>query len=181
MEGFTFKSQGGNSLELGTHLEWSSWAISGSLGIHGTEASNLDGGWGYRGYEGAHARLGLEVPFSSRGSPKGGLPTGDTPAGDTQSTAVPLGKSGQDLGFQAGVGGGGGAFFSRYRETDLVFFYPSVYAFLFLDHYTTSPRVRIRYTIPFEWYFRKDLAASFSLGISIGVMYTWTQPRGGNR
>ncbi|GAB4367576.1 MAG: hypothetical protein Kow009_04490 [Spirochaetales bacterium] len=157
MEGFDWKSQGGNSLELTTRLEWAAVSITETMGIHGVEASNLDGGWGYRGYEGAQARLGVEVPF------------GDTPADGRSAT-----------GSQAGWGAGGGGFFSRYRDTDLLFFYPSIYTFLFLDYFT-SPRLRIRYTVPFEWYFRKDLAASFSLGISIGVVYTWTRPRGGQR
>jgi len=160
MEGFDYKTQGGNSLEVATLLEWESFAISGILGIHGTEASNLGGGWGYRGYEGVHLRLQGEflLPPLSGGGP-----------------SVPIDTNGTS-GVRAGVGGGGGGFFSRYKETDLVLFYPSAYAFLFLEAPTGSPKVRIRYTFPFEWYFRNDLATSFSFGLSFGVLYTWTSP-----
>ncbi len=179
MEGFDFKTQGGNSIELATLLEWPSFAISGILGMHGAEATNLGGGWGYRGYEGAHARLQMEFPLFSGIPSAGGVSTEGIPAGDsmpeeTESRERPRSGSG----FVAGWGGGGGAFFSRYRETELLLFYPSAYTFLFFDWYTAFPRVRIRYTVPFEWYFRKDLAVSFSLGLSIGVVYTWTQPAG---
>ncbi|MCX7788184.1 MAG: hypothetical protein N2442_10865 [Spirochaetes bacterium] len=145
LEGFDFKTQGSNSLELTTLIEGSTWALSGILGLHGTGATNLNRGWGYRGYEGVHARLQVEFPFS------------------TSSSSI-----------RAGWGGGSGAFFSRYRDTDLLFFYPSVCTFVFLDYATTSPRIRIRYLAPFEWYFRKDLTTSFSFGLSIGVVYTWT-------
>jgi len=171
MEGFDYKTQGGNSLELGTILEWESFAISGILGIHGTEASNLGGGWGYRGYEGVHLRLQGEFflpPLSAGGS--------TAPVGTNDTSGVRA-STNTTSGVRAGVGGGGGGFFSRYKETDQVLFYPSAYAFLFLDAPTGSPKVRIRYTFPFEWYFRKDLATSFSLGLSFGVLYTWTGPR----
>ncbi|GEM_PF-1608863 len=177
LEGFDFKTQGSNSLELATLLEWSSWAISGILGIHGTEATNLDGGWGYRGYEGFHARVQVEIPFSIGGTSMGDLSSSGTHDKDT-SVKEKASREKPTSGsiFRAGWGGGGGGFFSRYRETDLLFFYPSAYTFLFLDYLTAYPRIRIRYSVPFEWYFRKDLDSSFSFGLSIGVVYTWTNP-----
>ena len=175
MEGFDYKTQGGNSLELGTLLEWGSCAITGILGVHGTEASNLGGGWGYRGYEGVHLRLQGEFPLSPLSA--GG---GTAPVGTNGTSRVRASTNGTSA-VRAGVGGGSGGFFSRYRETDQVIFYPSVYAFLFLDAPTGSPKVRVRYTFPFEWYFRKDLATSFSFGLSIGVLYTWTGPGEGDK
>ena len=170
MEGFDYKTQGGNSLELASLLEWDSFTISGALGVHGTEASNLGGGWGYRGYEGVHIRVQGEVPLSPPSTEETSAPFSIDGTSRAQATTNGTSR------VRAGLGGGGGGFFSRYRETDQVLFYPSVYAFLFLDAPTGSPKVRIRYTLPFEWYFRKDLAASFSLGFSIGVLYTWTNP-----
>jgi len=100
---------------------------------------------------------------------------GTAPVGTNGTSGVRASTNGTSA-VRAGVGGGSGGFFSRYRETDQVIFYPSVYAFLFLDAPTGSPKVRVRYTFPFEWYFRKDLATSFSFGLSIGVLYTWTGP-----
>ena len=167
MEGFGYKTQGGNSLELATFLEWESFAISAILGVHGTEASNLGGGWGYRGYEGVHLRLQVEAPLSPS-PPSAGGPS--VPPRATGTSRV-----------RGGLGGGAGGFYSRYRETDQVLFYPSAYAFLFLDAPTGSPKVRIRYTLPVEWYFRRDLVTSFSIGLSMGVLYTWTHHGEGSR
>jgi len=155
MEGFSLKSQRDNALELATLMEFSRLSLSALLGWHGIEPSNLAGGWGYRGLEGTHGRIQMEFPLQIHEERQ------------------------REPGFvQAGWGIGAGGFFSRYKETDQVIFYPSALISLYLDVYVLSPYVRIRYTLPAEWYFRKDLEASFSMGIGIGILYTWTRRTG---
>lgn len=150
-EGYDFKTQGGSLFELSTSLSGESFGVSAALGYHSIGASNLTEGYAYRGFEGFHGFLSAEW-----------YPLG-TEAGRHESKPLP----------RPGVSGGLGGFFSRYVDTDLLFFYPALQASLFSDFYFPDSLFRVRFAIPLEIYFRKDLASSFSFGLGAWGILSW--------
>lgn len=127
--------------------------------MHGVEPSSLGGGWGYRGYEGLHFRLQVDFPC------------GPSAVSCSQPSALPTPT--------VGWGGGAGAFFSRYQDMELYFFYPSLYLFPWIEIPLGNPRWGARYSLPVEWYLRKEVEIAFSLGISVGVTYRWKSSKAG--
>ncbi|MFQ3621330.1 MAG: hypothetical protein SNJ78_10370 [Spirochaetales bacterium] len=161
MEGFSEKLQGAHALELAILWEFSSFSLSTQVGVHGVEASNLKGGWGYRGSEGMQVRLLFDLPVYSFPS---------SAAYEHRATEKPKDGSTIKIGAGAGVSG----YFSRYTFTDQYFFFPAAEGFTYLEVPTLNRRIRFRYTLPLEWGFRRDLTYTFSTGFGLSFLYRLT-------
>ena len=150
---FEQKTQRGSFFELSNTLSGDSAGVDITVGYHRVGASELTGGYGYRGYSGVHAFLSGEWYW-----------TGGRTPGRTESTAAVI---------RPGIGGGAGGFFSLYEHADILFFYPALRLILFSDIFLPASPFRLRYGIPLELYLRKDLASSFSLGFGIWGIMSW--------
>jgi hypothetical protein len=156
--GFERKTQGGSFIELENILAGSSFAAVLTFGYHNINPSGLSGGWGYRGWAGFHGWLGAEWYFFNTGAEDGSGPDMARP------------RFGAALAF--------GGFFSEYQYTEMLFFYPALRASVFADIFFDSP-FRLRFGIPAELYFRRDLESSFSLGIGVWGGISWSRLIGG--
>ncbi len=126
---------------------FASLSLGFGLQLHTTTASSFSGGWSYRSHWGGGLRLsagyGVQLPASSR--PR-----------------------------QLELGASAGASFNYdlYTWTTLYFFYPGVFLEPYLELYNPK-RERYSFTLvlPIDYYFRKDL--SFSGSIGIGVLWRY--------
>jgi len=170
-EGFSPKSQGAAFFELDNLLSGESFAAFLTLGFHSVSASGLDGGWGYRGFDGFHGWLGAEwrhpAPPASRGRASG---SGQQETG-AKGVFIP----------RFGVGAGLGGFFSKYHHTEILFFYPALRIVLFADLLPPGGAFSLRFGLPAEIYLRRDLESSFSLGLGVGGVLNWTRLRENRR
>ena len=156
-EGYGFKTQGGSLFDLTTSLTGENFGVAATVGYHSVGASNLAEGYAYRGFVGLHCLLGAEW----------------YPLGEAETQRIATGPAPRP-GASIGVGG----FFSRYQYTDLLFFYPALQASLFSDFYFPASLFRVRFALPAEVYFRRDLAASFSVGFGAWGILSWTRLAG---
>jgi hypothetical protein len=122
---------------------FSSLALGFGLQLHSTMASNLSGGWRYRSHWGGGLRLsagyGVQLPASFR-----------------------------PLQMELGASAGGSFNFDRYTWTTLTFYYPGVFLEPYLEFYTPK-REKHSFTLvlPIDYYFRRDLEFSGSIGIGL--------------
>jgi hypothetical protein len=151
--GFEGKTQGGSFFELSNTLSGGTAGADITIGYHSVGASDLSGGYGYRGYSGVHLFLSGEWYRTA----------GRSLRRPESSTAA----------IRPGIGGGAGGFFSLYEHTDILFFYPALRLMVFSDLFFPSSPFSLRYGIPLEVYFRKDLASSFSLGFGVWGVMSW--------
>ena len=193
--GFSQKHQGAVFLELDNVMSGESFAAALTLGYHRVSASGLDGGWGYRGFEGFHGWLGAEwrpMPAAADHGPAPGAAARDAvPAndgnrasgdGDSAGDVMPPGTAGiRVFTPRFGVGAGIGGFFSRYQHTEILFFYPALRIILFADLVPQEGSFRLRFGLPAEIYLRRDLESSFSLGIGVWGALNWTRLRESRR
>jgi hypothetical protein len=156
--GFEWKTQGISFIEFENILAGRSFAAILTFGYHSVSPSNLSGGWGYRGLSGFHGWLGAEWYFSNTGAEDGPGPDSGRPR------------------FGAALALGG--FFSEYQYTEILFFYPALKASFFADIFFDNP-FRLRFGIPAELYFRRDLESSLSLGIGVWGGISWSRLAGG--
>jgi hypothetical protein len=156
--GFERKTQGGSFIEFENILAGRSFAAFLSFGYHNINSSNLSGGWAYRGWLGFHGWLGAEWYFFNTG------------AADALGPDITRPRLGMALAL--------GGFFSEYQYTEVLFFYPALRAVFFADIFFDNP-FRLRFGIPAEAYFRRDLESSFSLGIGVWGGISWSRLAGG--
>lgn len=114
------------------------------IGLHSTGASNLEGGYLYRGYRGWHwgARL---------------------------STRIGRIEMGSDLLMTIGMRAAASARFSTFHYTQLLFFYPHVGIAPYLDFHRREGLLSARFSMPVDVYLRRDLRYSVSAGLGIEV------------
>jgi hypothetical protein len=151
--GFDGKIQRGSFFELSNTLAGDTAGADLTVGYHSAGAGDLAGGYGYRGYSGVHIFLSGERYW--------------TPGGRSRST------EGAAAEIRPGLGFGAGGFFSVYEHTDILFFYPALRLTLFSDIFFPASSFSLRYGLPLEVYFRKDLASSFSLGFGVWGIMSW--------
>lgn len=118
-----------------------------ALQLHDTFASSLSGGWGYRSYWGWGARLAAGF-------------------------ALPLRSSSADRTVKAGAFVGASGNYDRYTWTHLFFFYSGLFLEPFLEfHFTALKRQSFSLIMPIDYFFRKDLRFSGSVGIGLQWRY----------
>lgn len=164
-EEFENKPQGSSIVELQNILSGEYFAALLSVGYHKVSPSNLSGGWGYRGFEGWHLWLGAEWYFLNQESARI-MPR----APSRQRFAPPR------FGLSLAVGG----FYSMYQYTDILFFYPALRLNIFADIFSSLP-FHLRFGLPLELYFRRDLDSCVSpggLGLWAGI--SWARLTGGD-
>ncbi|MDR1933314.1 MAG: hypothetical protein LBQ57_10905 [Spirochaetales bacterium] len=152
---FGRKPQGSTYAEFQNVLSGESFAALLSLGYHKVNASNLSGGWGYRGFEGVHLWLGAEwYLFTAQN-------VSDPPPGP---------RFGVSLAY--------GGFYSVYQYTDILFFYTALRLDLFADLFFSLP-FHLRIGIPAEVYFRRDLDSCYAVGFGVWGGISWSRLAGG--
>ena len=113
------------------------------LQLHTITSSRLTGGWSYRSHWGGGLRLsagyGVQLPVSSR-----------------------------PLQLELGASVGGSFNFDLYTWTSLYFYYPGVFLEPYLEFYNPK-REKHSFTLilPIDYYFRKDLEFSGTIGIGL--------------
>jgi hypothetical protein len=148
----TTKAQAAGNVSLLLDIPlFPSWFLSLGFDLHNTSVSGFSGGWYYR----SHLGNGLLVSAGYKHE----LPA--TKKGIERSIGTSL----------------GGSFnFDRYKLTGLLFFYPGLFLEPFFElGFPKAPRHSLSLLVPFEYYFRKDLAFSGSLGIAVLWRYYLTR------
>jgi hypothetical protein len=153
-EEFENKPQGSAFVEIQNTLSGANFAAALSLGYHSVRPSNLDGGWGYRGFEGFHLWLGAEWYFLNQ-----------------EHSLSPPPRFGLSLAL--------GGFYSMYQYTDILFFYTALRMNIFADLFFSYP-FHLRIGLPTEIYFRRDLDSSFATGIGVWAGISWGRLVGGD-
>jgi len=130
---------------------FSSLSLGFGLQLHTTKASSLAGGWSYRSHWGGGLRLsagyGVQLPASSR-----------------------------PLQLELGASAGASFNYDLYTWTTLYFFYPGVFLEPHLELYNPKrERSSIALVLPIDYYFRKDL--NFSGSIGFGVLWRYYSKR----
>ncbi|MBN2551853.1 MAG: hypothetical protein JXB06_03740 [Spirochaetales bacterium] len=119
-----------------------------ALRVHGTTASSLSGGWGYRSHWGGDLRLSGGYRWAPFGQP------------DSLQLAL-------------GVSAGASVNFDIYTWTTLYFFYPGVFLEPhLLLHAPAMKRHGIALVLPIDCYFRRDLDFYGSIGLGVFWRYT---------
>jgi len=157
--GFGTKPQGMVEAELENLLSGRSFGGALILGLHSAAPSGIRGGYGYRGWEGMHLRLSGEMYLSPARRRVGGEGNPDAASGGMLLRP----------GFGAALGG----FFSMYRHTEILFFYPSLRLQPFADLIPPRSLVRLRFALPVEVFFRRDLDVSWAVGLGAAGVFRW--------
>ncbi len=119
--------------------------LGASLGYHWTKDSNLQGGFLYRAYSGLDLRIFLSSRFL---------------------TIV----DGRAIRLQLGLNQGVLMRLDRYDLTDLHFFYWGLFLHPFLEMgFRERPSLAVQFTLPFDYYFRKDLDLSTAIGVGVNL------------
>ncbi len=141
------KSQGAGSLALLIDIPlYSSLFLGIAWQLHGTLASNLSGGFQYKSHWGNGLRLAAGYGFALPGS----------------------GRPALELGTSAGAS----LNYDRYTLTWLTFFYPGMFLEPYLELCHPGPgKNSLKVVLPLDWYFRKDLEISASIGIAVQWRY----------
>jgi hypothetical protein len=119
--------------------------LGASLGYHWTKDSNLQGGFLYRAYSGADLRLFFSSRFLTL----------------LKSEAIVL-----------VMGSNQGALMrlDRYELTTLYFFYWGLFIHPFLElGFRRFPLLSVQLALPFDYYFRKELDLSTSIGLGLNL------------
>jgi hypothetical protein len=149
--GYGPKAQLGGEAAVDVLFPAAPWLRIGlSAGVLGANASNLDGGFGYRSYLGGFIGAAAEAD----------APIAKWPYGGTL-------RAGGRVALLANV--------ATYGNTTLAFFFPS----LGLDGTLSfvparMPFLRLGLTVPLRVYFRRDFQFSGSAGVGLGVSITKT-------
>lgn len=151
-DGYEGKTQGGSFFELDNTLAGESFGAALTIGYHDVGPSNLSRGYGYRGYEGVHFGVSAEGYLAP------------VPAAEGSARRPRL---------RPGLAAGALGYFSRYTYTDMLIFYPSIRALPFVDILYPEALFRLRFGLPLEYYFRKDLASSWSAGWGVWGVLSW--------
>lgn len=126
---------------------FASLSLGFGLQLHTTTASSLAGGWSYRSHWGGGLRL-------------------------SAGYGVQLSSSSRPLQLELGASAGASFNFDRYTWTTLLFFYPGVFLEPYLELYNPKrERSSIALVLPIDYYFRKDLDFSGSIGIGVVWRY----------
>jgi len=126
---------------------FASLSLGFGLQLHTTTASSLAGGWSYRSHWGGGLRL-------------------------SAGYGVQLSSSSRPLQLELGASAGASFNFDRYTWTTLFFFYPGVFLEPYLELYNPKrERSSIALVLPIDYYFRKDLDFSGSIGIGVVWRY----------
>ena len=141
------KAQAAGSLALLIDIPlYSSLFFEAAWQLHGVLASSLSGGFQYRGHWGNALRLAAGGGFA--------LP---------HSGALSL---------ELGASAGASLNVDRYALTRLSFFYPGVFLEPYLELYWSRlGKNSFKAVLPLDWYFRKDLEISLSIGIGLQWRY----------
>ena len=119
--------------------------LGASLGYHWTKDSNLQGGFLYRAYSGADLRIFLSSRFL---------------------TII----DGQAIRLQLGANVGALMRLDHYDLTTLYFFYWGLFIHPFLEMgFRGLPLLAVQFALPFDYYFRKDLDVSTSIGVGVNL------------
>jgi hypothetical protein len=122
-------------------------ALGISLDYHYTAASDLAGGFLYRGHGGFCPGLYLSVK-------------------------APLIRSAKRMALYGGAAVGGSANFDRYSLTELYFFYPSLFLEPFLEfHFPRLGPNTFCLSAPLRLDFRRDLERSLAIGLAVSWRY----------
>jgi hypothetical protein len=146
-QGFGPKLQAGGfaAFELGIPL--APWLeLAPSLSLFSVLPSDAQGGFLYRGYEGA----ALIVMLRARG---------------VVASSATIGE----LGMGGGVGGA--AALPSYQYTTLYFFYPEARLEAFLDFRPAGQPIDLVFSVPARVQFRRDMDYSVSAGAGVSVRY----------
>jgi hypothetical protein len=124
-----------------------------SLGFHWTKASNLEGGFLYRAYSGGDLRFFISSRFLT--------------LFDGRSVRLELGSNQGAL-----------MRLDRYDLTTLHFFYWGLFIHPFVElGFSGLPLLAIQIALPFEYYFRKELDLSTSIGVGVNIrLYPLRKP-----
>jgi hypothetical protein len=122
---------------------FASLSLGVGLQFHATTASSLSGGWSYRSHWGGGLRL-------------------------SAGYGMQLSSSSRPLQLELGASAGGSLNYDIDTWTTLLFFYPGVFLEPYLEFYNPK-REKHSFTLvlPIDYYFRKDLEFSGSIGIGI--------------
>ena len=122
---------------------FASLSLGVGLQLHTTTASSLAGGWSYRSHWGGGLRLsagyGVQLPASSR-----------------------------PLQLELGASAGGSFNYDLYTWTTLFFYYRGVFLEPYLELYNPKrEKHSFALVLPIDYYFRRDLEFSGSVGIGV--------------
>lgn len=125
-------------------------ALEPFIGVSSLWASDLSGGFSYRGVTSFSAGLSLELDILS---------------------FVPSPVDGEDYLF-LGFSLGGKASLAQYEYTELYFFYPSlIFEPLLMFTFPKEPHFFLRLSLPAEGHFRRDLSFAGNLGLKLSAAY----------
>jgi hypothetical protein len=126
-------------------LPFESFGLGVSYGYHWTKDSNLEGGFLYRAYSGSDLRIFISTRFLS--------------ILDGPSVTLLLGSNQGAL-----------MRLDRFELTNLHFFYWGLFVHPFLEMgFTGIPLLGVQISVPFEYYFRKELDLSTSIGVGANI------------
>jgi hypothetical protein len=147
-EFFSPKAQAAGALGVLLEVPVHSWLPIGiAVQLHATTVSGLSGGWGYRSHWGGDLRL------------SGGYRWGPSAPPDS-------------LQLRFGLSAGASLNFDLYTWTTLYFFYPGVFLEPHLElHSPAMKRHSIALVLPIDYYFRRDLDFSGSIGLGVFWRY----------
>jgi hypothetical protein len=155
---FERKPQGSSFAEAENILSGKYFAALAAFGYHKVYPSSLSGGWGYRGLEGYHLWLGAEWYFLNQESAIRNA--------ETEKTHSLPPRFGLSLAW--------GSFYSVYEYTNILFFYTALRLNIFADLFFSLP-FHLRFGLPVEMYFRRDLDSCLSAGIGLWAGISWAK------